>query len=188
MFVGDLYFPPLISESLTLALSRIIFTYCLLLLRLQRTDWLLPSLSADMFVGFLNAGGPGVHDPCERDPTDVLSDLSPQQADTITESAQVSHISCCHLPLLPTQHFSFASEVFHNMSSGFLCVSAWSMKTCDLLVLIYIHIKQFIKIFFSSHCDILGCSSGRQWAVFLSLFILECACVRLEQHRRKSAA
>uniref|UniRef100_A0A674P0U9 Spermatid perinuclear RNA-binding protein-like n=1 Tax=Takifugu rubripes TaxID=31033 RepID=A0A674P0U9_TAKRU len=32
--------------------------------------------------------GPGVHDPCERDPTDVLSDLSPQQADTITDSAQ----------------------------------------------------------------------------------------------------
>uniref|UniRef100_H3DH46 Uncharacterized protein n=1 Tax=Tetraodon nigroviridis TaxID=99883 RepID=H3DH46_TETNG len=35
-----------------------------------------------------DAGGPGVHDPCERDPTDVLSDLSPQQADVVTESAQ----------------------------------------------------------------------------------------------------
>uniref|UniRef100_A0A674MTU9 Spermatid perinuclear RNA-binding protein-like n=1 Tax=Takifugu rubripes TaxID=31033 RepID=A0A674MTU9_TAKRU len=38
--------------------------------------------------GILLPGGPGVHDPCERDPTDVLSDLSPQQADTITDSAQ----------------------------------------------------------------------------------------------------
>lgn len=97
---------------------------------------------------FLNAGGPGVHDPCERDPTDVLSDLSPQQADTITESAQVSHISCCHLSLLPTQLFFLESEVFLIWAQD-LCVSAWSMKTCDLLVLIYIHIKQFLEMFFS---------------------------------------
>lgn len=34
-------------------------------------------------------GGPGIHDPCEREPTDVLSDLSAQQADVITHSAQV---------------------------------------------------------------------------------------------------
>lgn len=46
----------------------------------------------------LLTGGPGVHDPCERDPTDVLSDLSPQKADTITGSAQVSYIFCS-LPL-----------------------------------------------------------------------------------------
>ncbi|XP_070759746.1 spermatid perinuclear RNA-binding protein-like [Enoplosus armatus] len=38
--------------------------------------------------GILLPGGPGVHDPCEREPTDVLSDLSAQQADAITESAQ----------------------------------------------------------------------------------------------------
>ncbi|XP_044051124.1 spermatid perinuclear RNA-binding protein-like isoform X1 [Siniperca chuatsi] len=38
--------------------------------------------------GILLPGGPGVHDPCEREPTDVLSDLSTQQADAITDSAQ----------------------------------------------------------------------------------------------------
>ncbi|CAJ1069740.1 spermatid perinuclear RNA-binding protein-like isoform X3 [Xyrichtys novacula] len=38
--------------------------------------------------GILLPGGPGVYDPCEREPTDVLSELSAQQADTITESAQ----------------------------------------------------------------------------------------------------
>ncbi|XP_041643882.1 spermatid perinuclear RNA-binding protein-like isoform X1 [Cheilinus undulatus] len=38
--------------------------------------------------GILLPGGPGVHDPCEREPTDVLSDLSAQQADAVTESAQ----------------------------------------------------------------------------------------------------
>ncbi|XP_013870077.1 spermatid perinuclear RNA-binding protein isoform X1 [Austrofundulus limnaeus] len=38
--------------------------------------------------GVLLPGGPGVHDPCEREPRDVLSDLSAQQADAITHSAQ----------------------------------------------------------------------------------------------------
>ncbi|XP_038559784.1 spermatid perinuclear RNA-binding protein-like isoform X1 [Micropterus salmoides] len=38
--------------------------------------------------GILLPGGPGVHDPCEREPSDVLSDLSTQQADAITDSAQ----------------------------------------------------------------------------------------------------
>ncbi|XP_067376933.1 spermatid perinuclear RNA-binding protein-like isoform X5 [Channa argus] len=38
--------------------------------------------------GILLPGGPGVHDPCEREPTDVLSDLSTQQAHAITHSAQ----------------------------------------------------------------------------------------------------
>uniref|UniRef100_A0A3Q3WNR8 Uncharacterized protein n=1 Tax=Mola mola TaxID=94237 RepID=A0A3Q3WNR8_MOLML len=38
--------------------------------------------------GILLPGGPGVHDPCERNPTDILSDLSAQRADAITESAQ----------------------------------------------------------------------------------------------------
>uniref|UniRef100_A0A3Q0R9P9 Uncharacterized protein n=1 Tax=Amphilophus citrinellus TaxID=61819 RepID=A0A3Q0R9P9_AMPCI len=38
--------------------------------------------------GILLPGGPGVHDPCEREPTDVLSDLSAQQADAVTHSAQ----------------------------------------------------------------------------------------------------
>ncbi|XP_041854836.1 spermatid perinuclear RNA-binding protein-like isoform X2 [Melanotaenia boesemani] len=38
--------------------------------------------------GMLLPGGPGVHDPCEREPTDVLSHLSAQQADAVTRSAQ----------------------------------------------------------------------------------------------------
>ncbi|XP_062237307.1 spermatid perinuclear RNA-binding protein-like isoform X1 [Platichthys flesus] len=38
--------------------------------------------------GILLPGGPGVHDPCERGPADILSDLSAQQADAITHSAQ----------------------------------------------------------------------------------------------------
>ncbi|XP_054628374.1 spermatid perinuclear RNA-binding protein-like isoform X2 [Dunckerocampus dactyliophorus] len=38
--------------------------------------------------GILLPGGPGVHDPCEREPTDALSHLSVQQADAITHSAQ----------------------------------------------------------------------------------------------------
>lgn len=64
-----------------------------------------------------------------------------------------------------------------DMSSGFLCVSAWSMKTCDLLVLIYIHMKQFIAIFFSS----LWYSRLLKWAtvgcfyLFIYLFGM-CSC------------
>ncbi|XP_059193071.1 spermatid perinuclear RNA-binding protein-like [Centropristis striata] len=38
--------------------------------------------------GILLPGGPGVHDPCEREPTDVLRGLSAQQADALTHSAQ----------------------------------------------------------------------------------------------------
>nr|XP_043882020.1 spermatid perinuclear RNA-binding protein-like [Solea senegalensis] len=38
--------------------------------------------------GILLPGGPGVSDPCEWDPTDVLCDLSAQQADAVTHSAQ----------------------------------------------------------------------------------------------------
>lgn len=38
---------------------------------------------------FSFTGGPGVHDPCEREPADVLSELSAQQADALTHSAQV---------------------------------------------------------------------------------------------------
>ncbi|XP_063752750.1 spermatid perinuclear RNA-binding protein-like isoform X2 [Eleginops maclovinus] len=38
--------------------------------------------------GILLPEGHGLHDPCEREPTDVLSDLSAQQADAITHSAQ----------------------------------------------------------------------------------------------------
>ncbi|MEQ2293856.1 hypothetical protein AMECASPLE_037740 [Ameca splendens] len=39
-----------------------------------------------MWVFF--SGGPGLHDPCEREPRDVLMHLSAQQADDLTHSAQ----------------------------------------------------------------------------------------------------
>ncbi|XP_029998583.1 spermatid perinuclear RNA-binding protein-like isoform X2 [Sphaeramia orbicularis] len=38
--------------------------------------------------GILLPGGPGVHDPCEREPTDALSELNAQQADAVTNNAQ----------------------------------------------------------------------------------------------------
>ncbi|XP_061460535.1 spermatid perinuclear RNA-binding protein isoform X3 [Rhineura floridana] len=38
--------------------------------------------------GILFPGGPGVHDPCEREPTDALSNLTVQQREAITHSAQ----------------------------------------------------------------------------------------------------
>ncbi|KAJ7401053.1 Spermatid perinuclear RNA-binding protein [Pitangus sulphuratus] len=38
--------------------------------------------------GILLPGGPGLHDPCEREPTDALSYLSVQQKEAITHSAQ----------------------------------------------------------------------------------------------------
>ncbi|KAM4616261.1 spermatid perinuclear RNA-binding protein-like isoform 2-T2 [Polymixia lowei] len=38
--------------------------------------------------GILLPGGPGLHDPCEREPTNTLSGLTTQQADSITHSAQ----------------------------------------------------------------------------------------------------
>lgn len=37
----------------------------------------------------LSKGGPGLHDPCERDPTDALSYMTVQQKEDITHSAQV---------------------------------------------------------------------------------------------------
>ncbi|XP_008590590.1 PREDICTED: spermatid perinuclear RNA-binding protein [Galeopterus variegatus] len=38
--------------------------------------------------GILLPGGPGLHDPCERDPTDALSYMTIQQKEDITHSAQ----------------------------------------------------------------------------------------------------
>ncbi|XP_042130697.1 spermatid perinuclear RNA-binding protein isoform X3 [Peromyscus maniculatus bairdii] len=38
--------------------------------------------------GILLPGGPGLHDPCERDPTDALSYMTTQQKEEITHSAQ----------------------------------------------------------------------------------------------------
>ncbi|XP_060106409.1 spermatid perinuclear RNA-binding protein isoform X2 [Heteronotia binoei] len=40
--------------------------------------------------GILLPGGPGVYDPCEREPTDALSNLTVQQREDITHSAQLA--------------------------------------------------------------------------------------------------
>ncbi|NWI70071.1 STRBP protein, partial [Todus mexicanus] len=40
--------------------------------------------------GILLPGGPGLHDPCEREPTDALSYMTVQQKEAITHSAQNS--------------------------------------------------------------------------------------------------
>lgn len=106
-----------------------------ILLWFQSAVWLLLlSLSADTFVlVFLYAGGPGVHDPCERDPTDVLSDLSPQQADIVTESAQVSHrlLSSSSSSASPAESaVSFCIRSISDMTPGFFCVSVWRRNTC----------------------------------------------------------
>lgn len=82
---------------------------------------------------FLYAGGPGVHDPCERDPTDVLSDLNPQQADIVTESAQVSHrlLSSSSSSASPAESaVSFCIRSISDMTPGFFCVSVWRRNTC----------------------------------------------------------
>ncbi|XP_048857412.1 spermatid perinuclear RNA-binding protein-like isoform X3 [Brienomyrus brachyistius] len=38
--------------------------------------------------GILLPGGPGLHDPCEKEPTDVLSDMTAEQAEALTCSSQ----------------------------------------------------------------------------------------------------
>jgi len=40
--------------------------------------------------GVLTTGGPGIYDVCEKEATDVLDYLSPQQREDITASAQVN--------------------------------------------------------------------------------------------------
>lgn len=52
-------------------------------------------------------GGPGLHDPCERDPTDALNYMTIQQKEDITHSAQVEDgAHYCDL-LEGYYHFSF---------------------------------------------------------------------------------
>lgn len=51
----------------------------------------------------LAKGGPGLHDPCERDPTDALSYMTIQQKEDITHSAQVED-GACHSDLLERYH------------------------------------------------------------------------------------
>lgn len=40
-------------------------------------------------------GGPGLHDPCEKEPTDVLSDMTADQAEALTCNAQVRRGFTC---------------------------------------------------------------------------------------------
>ncbi|KAF4082702.1 hypothetical protein AMELA_G00154600 [Ameiurus melas] len=40
--------------------------------------------------GILLPGGPGLHDPCEKEPTDTLAAMTDEQAEAITYSAQVT--------------------------------------------------------------------------------------------------
>jgi len=45
----------------------------------------------NLFLSSSFPGGPGLHDPCEREPTDALSDMTVQQKEAITHSAQVQN-------------------------------------------------------------------------------------------------
>lgn len=51
-------------------------------------------LTLHVFVR-LGAGGPGLHDPCEKEPTDTLASMTEQQAEAVTFSAQVHTRSIC---------------------------------------------------------------------------------------------
>ena len=39
-------------------------------------------------------GGPGLHDPCEKELTDTLSAMTEEEAESITYSAQVGPLAC----------------------------------------------------------------------------------------------
>lgn len=43
--------------------------------------------------GLLLQGGPGLHDPCEKEPTDTLAALTAEEAEAVTFSAQVTFSS-----------------------------------------------------------------------------------------------
>lgn len=48
--------------------------------------------------GILLPAGPGLYDPCEKEPTDATACLSPQEREDISASAQVSLMqSWCHV-------------------------------------------------------------------------------------------
>ena len=42
-------------------------------------------------------GGPGLYDPCEKDPSDVVGGLTKQQKEDITSSAQVRYTLTCQV-------------------------------------------------------------------------------------------
>lgn len=73
-------------------------------------------LSSETMTWLFFPGGPGVHDPCEREPTDVLSDLSAPQADAITHSAQVSEILKLQLCWLFLQSINKRSKTLRSLN------------------------------------------------------------------------
>lgn len=48
--------------------------------------------------GLFLPGGPGLCDPCEKDPVDAAGSLTAQERANITLSAQVSTIGCVSVP------------------------------------------------------------------------------------------
>ena len=48
----------------------------------------------------LSVGGPGLHDPCEKELADASSSLNNQEREDLTASAQVSSIHCYNIVVL----------------------------------------------------------------------------------------
>jgi len=47
--------------------------------------------SEGMIICYFPAGGPGLSDPCEKDPIDSFHSLNPQSRENLTSYAQVSY-------------------------------------------------------------------------------------------------
>lgn len=47
-----------------------------------------------LLISLIIVGGPGLLDPCEKDPFDTLAVMTDQQREDITSSAQVWECSC----------------------------------------------------------------------------------------------
>uniref|UniRef100_A0A8C4WYS4 Zinc finger RNA binding protein n=1 Tax=Eptatretus burgeri TaxID=7764 RepID=A0A8C4WYS4_EPTBU len=70
-------------------------------------------------TGILLSGGPGLYDPCEKEPTDVLASITKQQREILTASAQHAFRLVAFkqinkvlgMPPIPTQHSRFGMLV-----------------------------------------------------------------------------
>ena len=96
------------------------------------------------------AGGPGLYDPCEKEPTDVLVSLTNQMREDLTASAQVKEPS--YAALLHTVAFlqrfhkylmfvallvcSFSNGVFVLLTSSF----PNEFKLCRIVIYMDMHI------------------------------------------------
>lgn len=93
--------------------------------------WLVFLTCSELSV-FPLAGGPGLHDPCEREPTDALSYMTVQQKEAITHSAQVENL-CFQEPKC---HFFWRrSDLQHSVypfaqDGFFLAVESWQLFSC----------------------------------------------------------